>query len=39
VARGAFGSPPSCVGEEMLFGKDRLSDVEEEAGAAKAAGR
>jgi len=39
VARGTFGSPTFFVGEEMLFGKDRLSDVEEEAGAAKAAGR
>lgn len=28
--RGAFGSPTFFVGQEILFGKDRLRDVEEE---------
>lgn len=28
--RGAFGSPTFFVGHEIFFGKDRLSDVEEE---------
>lgn len=28
--RGAFGSPTFFVGQEIYFGKDRLSDVEEE---------
>ena len=30
VARGAFGIPTFFVGEEMFFGKDRLTAVEEE---------
>ena len=30
VARGNFGSPTFFVGNEMFFGKDRLSDVETE---------
>ena len=30
VARGAFGIPTFFVGEEMFFGKDRLSQVEDE---------
>ncbi len=30
VARGVFGLPTFFVGEEMFFGKDRLSAVEEE---------
>ena len=30
VARGTFGSPSFFVGDELYFGKDRLSDVEEE---------
>ena len=38
AARGVFGALASCPGEEMFFGKDRLSDVEEEIEAAKAAG-
>lgn len=29
VERGCFGSPTFFVGEEIYFGKDRLSDVEE----------
>jgi 2-hydroxychromene-2-carboxylate isomerase len=29
VARGTFGSPTFFVGDEILFGKDRLRDVEE----------
>lgn len=29
VERGTFGSPTFFVGEEILFGKDRLRDVEE----------
>lgn len=29
VDRGTFGSPTFFVGEEILFGKDRLRDVEE----------
>jgi 2-hydroxychromene-2-carboxylate isomerase len=35
VARGTFGAPTFFVGAEMFFGKDRLSDVEEEIEAAK----
>jgi len=31
VARGVFGIPTFFVGEEMFFGKDRLSQVEEAA--------
>lgn len=31
VARGAFGVPTFFVGEEMFFGKERLSQVEDEA--------
>ena len=30
VARGTFGAPTFFVGDEILFGKDRLRDVEEE---------
>ena len=30
VALGTFGSPTFFVGEEIFFGKDKLSDVEEE---------
>ncbi|HBW84079.1 MAG TPA: disulfide bond formation protein DsbA [Gammaproteobacteria bacterium] len=30
VERGAFGSPTFFVGDEMLFGKDRLLELEEE---------
>jgi 2-hydroxychromene-2-carboxylate isomerase len=30
VSRGTFGSPTFFVGDEMFFGKDRLSEVEEE---------
>jgi len=30
VERGVFGSPSFFVGEELYFGKDRLSDVEAE---------
>lgn len=30
VARGAFGIPTFYVGDEMFFGKERLSQVEEE---------
>ncbi len=30
VARGAFGIPTMFVGEEMFFGKERLSQIEEE---------
>ena len=30
VARGNFGSPTFFVGNEMFFGKDRLTEVEEE---------
>ena len=29
VARGAFGSPTSFVGDEMFFGKEQLREVEE----------
>ena len=36
VERGAFGSPTFFIGEEMWFGKDRLRDVEEAAGASAA---
>jgi 2-hydroxychromene-2-carboxylate isomerase len=39
AAPGVPGSPTSCAGGEMFFGKDRLSDVEEAIEAAKAAGR
>lgn len=31
VARGVFGIPTFFVGDEMFFGKERLSQVEEEA--------
>lgn len=31
VARGVFGIPTFFVGDEMFFGKDRLTQVEEEA--------
>ena len=34
--RGAFGIPTFFVGGEMFFGKDRLRDVEEQAGRAAA---
>ena len=37
VARGVFGIPTFFVGEEMFFGKERLGQVEEAAGAASAA--
>ncbi|MBN9069455.1 MAG: DsbA family protein, partial [Rhizobiales bacterium] len=30
VARGVFGMPTFFVGKEMFFGKDRLTQVEEE---------
>jgi 2-hydroxychromene-2-carboxylate isomerase len=30
VERGTFGSPTFYVGDEIFFGKDRLSDVEAE---------
>ncbi|HEY4124624.1 MAG TPA: 2-hydroxychromene-2-carboxylate isomerase [Rhizomicrobium sp.] len=30
VARGAFGAPTFFVGDEVFFGKDRLTDVEAE---------
>jgi 2-hydroxychromene-2-carboxylate isomerase len=30
VARGTFGAPTFFVGDEMFFGKDKLTDVEEE---------
>jgi 2-hydroxychromene-2-carboxylate isomerase len=30
VERGTFGSPTFFVGDEIYFGKDRLTDVEEE---------
>lgn len=30
VERGAFGVPTFFIGEEMFFGKDRLSELEEE---------
>ena len=33
VARGVFGSPSFCVGDELFFGKDRLRDIEEEIAA------
>jgi 2-hydroxychromene-2-carboxylate isomerase len=36
VDRGVFGSPSFFVGDELFFGKDRLSDVEEEIVRAKA---
>ena len=36
VARGIFGSPTFFVGQEMFFGKDHLSEVEEEIEAQKA---
>jgi 2-hydroxychromene-2-carboxylate isomerase len=29
VARGTFGAPTFLVGDEILFGKDRLREVEE----------
>ncbi len=32
VARGVFGSPSFFVGDELYFGKDRLADVERQAG-------
>ena len=34
--RGAFGSPSFFVGDELWFGKDRLREVEEAIGRAKA---
>ena len=34
VARGAFGAPTFCVGDEMFFGQDRLDFVEAAASAA-----
>jgi 2-hydroxychromene-2-carboxylate isomerase len=37
VARGTFGTPTFYVGEEIYFGKDKLTDVEEEILAQKAA--
>ena len=37
VARGVFGIPTFFVGEQMFFGKERLGQVEEAAGAASAA--
>ncbi len=37
VARGVFGIPTFFVGSEMFFGKERLGQVEEAAGAASAA--
>lgn len=30
VERGSFGSPTFFVGDEMFWGKDRLTDLEEE---------
>ncbi len=36
VARGVFGSPSFFVGDELFFGKDRLSEVEDEIRHAKA---
>ena len=35
VERGTFGSPTFFVGDEIFFGKDKLSDVEEAIAAAK----
>ena len=35
VARGTFGAPTFFVGNEILFGKDKLRDVEEEIEALK----
>ena len=35
VARGVFGSPSFFIGGELFFGKDRLSDVEQEIEAQK----
>jgi 2-hydroxychromene-2-carboxylate isomerase len=37
VARGTFGAPTFFVGNEIFFGKDKLSDVEEEIAAQKMA--
>ena len=37
VARGVFGIPTFFVGSEMFFGKERLGQVEEAAGAVSAA--
>lgn len=34
VERGVFGSPSFIVGGELFFGKDKLPEVEEEAGGA-----
>ena len=34
--RGAFGIPSFLVGDELYFGKDRLSDVEEAIGTTRA---
>ena len=38
VARGTFGVPTFFVGNEIVFGKDKLRDVEEEIEAAKKSG-
>jgi 2-hydroxychromene-2-carboxylate isomerase len=37
VARGTFGAPTFFIGDEMYFGKDRLSDLEEAIARAAAA--